>query len=89
MAKNVKSVSWTIKTDREGAVTVLSQNEFLVDALDGDNEDSLRALWDGRVTSGTYLMLYPITGRAQLYVKHDYLGETDIPCEVKDFLKIF
>lgn len=88
MARDIKSISWTIKTDKEGAVTVLSEGVFVVDALNGNDDNSLKALMNGKVSS-TYLMLYPVTGRAQLFIEHGYAGETDIPCDVKDFLKIF
>ena len=83
-----KSINWIIKTNEEGAVTVLSDGEFVIDALDGNNDDSLRALIDGRMTSGTYLMFYPVTGRAQLFIDHGYVCETDMPCEVQDFLRV-
>ena len=80
-----KKISWTVKTDRNGDVTILSDNRFKLPAIsDSENPDISNFI----ATNGTYIYLFPVTGRGQLYIEHSYMGEYDMPMELLDYLRV-
>lgn len=80
---NKKTINWSIKVEGED-VTILSENSFMLPALSYDEElmpDVVLA------TGGTYMVLYPITGRAAIHINHAYIKEVDMPMELTDYLR--
>lgn len=80
-----KKISWTVRTGEGEDVTILSENRFTVPALSDMEELTVRNF---EATEGTYIYLFPITGRGQLYIEHSYKGEFDMPMELRDYLRV-
>lgn len=79
------TVNWSIQTEKEGAVTVLSEGRFTLPVLNGDKSSDMSRLVDG-VDFDSFIILYPAMGRAQLYLQHWFVADQAMPCDVADYV---
>ena len=79
-------VNWSIQTEKEGAVTVLSEGKFLFPVLDGDKASDMERLVNGEDFE-SFLIVYPAMGRIQLYLNHWFVTDQAMPCDVIDYVR--
>lgn len=77
------TINWSIKTDREGAVTILSDSRFQLPVIDADKNGDLNRLIDGNLHD--FIILFPRMGRIQLFVSNWFVTDQAMPCDVMDW----